>query len=224
VYEIALDNKRFLEVTQLQGKDYANLIDQYQQFDSHWRGLRDKMVAVATAPEPQQAEAATKGKKARGTTLPPAHFDPAQHVDSAIAEWQTKLQSSFWAALAREFSGKNVSINPFTDGKSFSASVRECVERYKASGEDPSVFVNDIWKNRVDREWRDALMKETMLGKTEYASLDKIVSELGQEKVDQKFIIYSLIVILIVFLSWWFFIRKPKAKVAVQAPPEPPKE
>ncbi len=47
VNEIATDNIRFLESTQLQPKDYANLIDQQEQFSTKWNGLREKMVAVA---------------------------------------------------------------------------------------------------------------------------------------------------------------------------------
>ena len=40
VYDIAADNLRFLEMTQLQPKDYANMIDQHEQFTAKWNGLR----------------------------------------------------------------------------------------------------------------------------------------------------------------------------------------
>jgi hypothetical protein len=90
------------------------------------------------------------------------------------------------------------------------------VSTLKASGQDASVFVNDVWKARVDREYREALVRDRVLGKTEYAMLDRMVSELGQEKVDSRFIIYSVIVVALAVLLWFIFTRKPK-----EQPPTP---
>jgi hypothetical protein len=100
--------------------------------------------------------------------------------------------------------------------------VRTYVDNLKKDDQDPSAFVNELWKGRIDREWREALSKESMLGKTEYAALDKLVSELSQGKVDQKFILYSLLVVLLVAAAWWFFVRKPKPKPAPPGQPEQP--
>jgi hypothetical protein len=211
VEEIANDNLKFLSVTQLQGKDYANLVDQYQQFNNRWKGLRDKMAAVAKAS--LRASATAGGSRAKGQ---PAIADQAgpdtsgAHVDSALVQWGSKLQTMFWGGLRKEFTDKGVTIDPFVDAPGFAASIRTYVAGLKASGQDPSLFVNEIWKAKIDKEWRDALTRDGMLGKTEYASLDKLVSELSQEKLDLKFIIYLLVVILLVFGGWWFFVRKPK--------------
>ena len=83
----------------------------------------------------------------------------------------------------------------------------------KTSGENSSVFVNDVWKLRIDREWREALSKDSMLGKMEYAALDKMVGELGAQKFDVQFIIYSLIIIILGVALWWFFIHRQKSKL-----------
>jgi len=147
---------------------------------------------------------------AKGGTPGAAQEDPGNHVDSVLVGWNTKLLSVFWTALGQEFTSKEVSIKSFSDGPSFSASVRAYVDSSKASGSDASVFVNDIWKERIDREWRDALSKESMLGKVEYAALDKYVSELGQQKFDAKFILYILVFAMVVAGIWWFVGRKPK--------------
>ena len=219
VYEIATDNVKFLEVTQLQGKDYANMIDQYQQFSNRWKGLREKIVAVAAASEEKKSAGVSTGKGKPGKPEPAATLNPGIHIDSLIAEWNAKLEASFWAGLAKEFSTRGVTVNPFNDPKSFSLSIRSYVESLKSSGQDPTVFVSEIWKARIDREWRDALSRESMLGKTEYAALDKVVSELSQQRVDQRFIIYSLIVVLVVIAGWWFFVRKPKPPTQEQKQP-----
>jgi hypothetical protein len=88
----------------------------------------------------------------------------------------------------------------------------------KASGEDATSFVEEVWKERIDREWGAALSKEVMLGKTEYQSLDQMVGGLSQKKFDMRFILYSLAVVALAVAIWWFFIRKPSPPPPVQAP------
>jgi hypothetical protein len=211
VEEIANDNVKFLSVTQLQGKDFANLVDQYQQFNNRWRGLRDKMTAVAKVSV--RGPVAATGARVKGQpaiTEQPGPDTTGARVDSALAQWGSKLQSIFWGGLRKEFTDRGITVDPFVDAPTFSASIRTYVAGLKASGQDPSFFVNEIWKARIDKEWREALTREGMLGKTEYAALDKAISELSQEKLDLKFIIYLLVVIVLVFGGWWLFVRKPK--------------
>ena len=218
VYEFAADNVKFLEVTQLQAKDYANLIDQYQQFKGKWDGLSDKMNAVAAVsmqPTPTGGKAPS-GPKAGTTIVRASKVPPRAQVDSVIMEWHKKLQATFWAALQQEFTTKQLTVLPFTDAAGFSASMRAYVDAVKQSGQDASVFVDEVWKGRVDKEWREALSKESMLGKTEYAALDKLVSELSKETIDLKFLLYIAIFLAVVFLLWWFFFRKAKPKAPQQ--------
>jgi hypothetical protein len=139
-------------------------------------------------------------------------------VDSLLTLWQAKLMNGFWSALEAEFTNRGAKVQHFTDPASFSASIRAYVDTLKATGSNVSVFVNDIWKDRVDKEWRESLIREKMLGKAEYAALDRLVSELAQEKVDQRFLIYSLGVVFLVLVGWWLFTRRPKAPPAAQPP------
>lgn len=221
VYDIAADNVKFLDVTQLQAKDYASLIEQQQQFKTKWTGLRDKINAVAISAEPSDnTKAATEpGKKGKGTAIKDTSThssvqEPATHVDAIMSEWEAKLKASFWASLNKEFSTKSVYVRPFTDAQSFAASMRLYVDSAKADGRDVFLFVNDIWKDRIDKEWREALTKDSMLGKAEYASLDKTVSELGEKKFDMKFILYVLVAAVAAFGGWWLVQRKPKSQSA----------
>jgi hypothetical protein len=50
-----------------------------------------------------------------------------------------------------------------------------------------------------------------MLGKEEYASLDKLVSELARSKIDMKFLLYVCIIGVVILVLWWLVARKPKA-------------
>jgi hypothetical protein len=210
IRDVANDNVRFLEATQLQGKDYANLLDQYQQFQNRWKGLSDKLQDVVTA---AQREAATPRGKAKGAAKTAAAIiSDRTQVDSSVAQWHQKLQASFWSAVEKEFTGRGVAVNHFVDAPSFDASMRAYIAAAKEGKQDPSVFVDEVWKERIDKEWRDALTRESMLGKTGYASLDKAVSELSQKKIDLRLILYIVVIVAIALAAWWFISRKPKSR------------
>ena len=217
IYDIAADNLQFLQTTELQPKDYTNLIDQRDQFANKWNGLRDKINAVSYASE---AEKAGKPGKGKGAAREPVIQQT--HVDSVLMDWDTRLASVFWSSLYKEFSSKQVKVLPFTDARSFDVSMRAYVDSAEAKGEDTKVFVEEVWKNRIDKEWREALSKESMLGKTRYAALDAYVSALGQAKVDLKFLLYAAIVVILVGGAWWYFGRKPKEQVpgGEETPPQ----
>lgn len=209
---IAQDNITFLTATTLEAKDYAVLVNQYEQFRNRWTGLKDKITAALIASSTPQVKA--KGKKAQAVQVTE---DPAAPVDAALAEWRTKLDASFWASLAKEFSSRGVVVQPFNDGKSFAGSIRSYVDAAKASGTDTKVFVDEIWIQRIDKDWRSALESESMLGKVEYASLDKTVSQLHKEKFNWQIVFWVVNVIAVVLVGWWFLTRKPK-NVQTQEP------
>jgi hypothetical protein len=213
VYNIAADNVRFLEATELQGKDFASLLDHYQQFDARWKGLSNRIQDVTLAAQalPQeQAKAMHPGSPAGQSVSRTAANPQTAKVDSLLSVWSSRLRGAFWGAIGREFTSRGVQIPPFSDAPGFSASVRTYVQSLETSGQDPTFFVDEIWKARIDKEWREALVRDGMLGKEEYASLDKLVSELVRTKIDMKFVLYVGIIGLIVFVLWWMLAKKPK--------------
>ena len=222
VYEIAADNVKFLDVTQLQGKDYGNLIDQYEAFNGRWGGLREKMTDVAATSAPVPAEpsggksakspAARGGaKEVRGATE--TAIAQAGHVDSVLAEWHARLNAGFWGGLQKEFTQAGITVAPFNDGPSFSSSIRSYVASLAQSKQDPQPFVETLWKQKIDRDWREGLMKDAMLGRAEYAALDKLVSTLSRETVDLTFIAYIAGILVIIVLIWFLVFRKKKGPV-----------
>jgi uncharacterized coiled-coil DUF342 family protein len=216
IRDVADDNVRFLEATQLQGKDYANLLEQYQQFQNRWTGLSEKLQDVASAAERRAASEPRKKGGSRAKTAAAIATDRAQ-VDSAVAAWSNKLQTSFWSALEKEFTSQGVTVNHFVDAPSFDASMRAFIAQAKEGKQNPTAFVENVWKERIDKEWREALIKEPMLGKTGYASLDKAVSELGEKTIDLKLIIYIVIIIAIALAAWWFTTKRSKGKAEPEA-------
>jgi hypothetical protein len=211
VEEIAGENAAFLSVTQLQPKDYGSVIDQYLQFNNRWKGLRDKITAAVLAGSKYGTGTVSgpSGKAKPGVPAPPPET-PGARVDSLLLLWGSRLQTMIWDGIAKEFTTKGITVDPFHDGASFASSIRNYMNTLKESGQDASTFVNDVWKARIDKEWREALAKPGVLGSAEYAALDREVSQLTRPAIDVKFIVYSLIVILLALAVWWFFVRKPK--------------
>jgi outer membrane murein-binding lipoprotein Lpp len=164
IEEVAGENARFLSVTQLQPKDYSSAVDQYQQFSGRWSGLRDKLVAAVLAGSKYGTATGSAKTGKGGAAVPPSVSEnPAARVDSLLTLWSSRLQTMFWQELGREFTNKGITVDPFNDGPSFSAGMRKYITSLKASGGDPNTFVNDIWKARIDKEWREALVKPAML-------------------------------------------------------------
>lgn len=218
VYDIAEDNLRFLEATQLQPKDFANLIDQHEQFTNKWNGLRDKINAVSYSPETPGGKSLQTGKgkgKAKATATEPVISQT--HVDSVLGDWDAKLASIFWGTVYKDLTSNGVKLQPFTDGRTFAASIRAYVDSAAAHGEDTRAFVEDVWKARIDKEWREALSHPSILGKAEYGVLDKYVSTLTEQRFDVKFVVYSVIVILLVVLGVWLFKRRSRPET--ETPP-----
>jgi hypothetical protein len=201
IADIANDNVRFLQSTTLEAKDYSTLVSQYSQFKTRWSGLRERITAAVLA---TNAVAARKSKGAQQT-------NPAEQVDAALEEWHNKLDVSFWASLMEEFKSRNVLVQPFSVAKSFSASIRSFVDASLKEGSDPKTFVDEIWIQRIDKDWRPALESESMLGKLEYASLDKVVSQLHKEKFNWSILWWALNILAVIAVGWYFLTRKPKA-------------
>jgi hypothetical protein len=209
VQDIASDNLRFLKATEFQAGDFTTLIDNYQQFSSHWLGLSDKIIAVA-----HTESAGTEGTAGTGGKTPAARTAGTGHVDSLVFEWHASLQKAFWTALGKEFTSRGVQIQPFTDAPGFSASIRACVQDNKANNTDARVFVEEVWKARVDREWKAALTRESMLGNEEYAALNALVTSLTPPTMDTSYLVYVGIIAVVAAVLWWLLARKRR-------PPEP---
>jgi hypothetical protein len=207
VHDIASENLRFLKATEFQAADFTTLIDNYQQFSSRWLGLSDKILAVA-----HTESGATEGTVAKQPAGRPAAG--TGRVDSLMFEWHASLQKAFWTALGKEFTGHGIQVPAFTDAPGFSASIRAYIQEVKTSNQDPRVFVEDVWKARIDREWKAALTRESMLGIEEYAALHSLVTGLTPPAMDTRYLIYIGIIAVVAAVLWWLLARKRR-------PPEP---
>ncbi len=218
VYDVASDNVRFLTATELQGKDFAALLDNYRQFNARWKGLSSKMQAVYLASQTPAGRGAQAGTGIAGAQ-PKAV--PAARIDSLLTEWNAVLRRTFWSTIEKEFAVRGAAVIPFSDAPGFSSSIRAYVEQVKNSGEDATAFVEDVWVARIDTEWKDALSHESLLGAKEYAALDMMVKDLATPVMDKKFLLYIGIVAIVALLLWWILSRKPKPPAVKPSAPAP---
>ena len=211
IADVAADNMRFVEATQLEGKDFGSVLDQYQTFRNRWNGLRD-MINEAYA----RVEAARRRTAAAGKETPNIQETlevPSARVDSVMAAWNRRVNDAIWAGVAKEFNARSIYLAPFSDGASFSESIRAYVDTLKTKQADATVFV-DVWRDRIDKEWRDALTREVVLGRAEYADLDKAVSELGGKKFDGTIIAILIGIVVVAGGGWWLLNRRTKEEPA----------
>ena len=129
-------------------------------------------------------------------------------------EWHASLQKAFWTALLKEFRERDIEVRTFSDAPGFSASIREYIQGVKTNKLDPRVFVEDVWKARIDREWKAALTRESILGNEEYAALHSLVTGLTPPAMDTPYLIYIGIIAVVAAVLWWLLARKRR-------PPEP---
>ena len=210
VEAVATDNVGFLQKTELQPKDYAGVVDRYQEFSTRWQNLREQIIAASVAGT--SGEPRTKPSTSRQGEGGSSVENPATRIDSLVQLWGSQLQREYWNGLAKEFVDRGIPIESFKDGNEFSTRVQAYVKALQESGDDPTHFIDDVWKARIDKEWRESLVKPAMLGAEGYAALDRTVSELGRPAIDGKLILYAVIFVTVIALVWWLFARKPKQR------------
>lgn len=212
VAEVASDNVRFLGVSALEPKSFASAADQYDRFAKRWQAFRPDIVAASTAARTAAlAKAAGTGS---AQSVPPPAVDPGVRVDSLLGLWKSTLDGAIWRGVAGEFAAKSIYLPPFHDGPSFAAAVRAYVDSAKASGKDASVFVNEVWKERIDKEWRDVLTRGDVLGREQYAALDASVSELGKKPFDMTIMLVLGLILLAVAAVWYVLSRRSRSASA----------
>jgi hypothetical protein len=214
VADVASDNVRFLDVTALEPKSFASAMDQYDRFAKRWQAFRPDIVEASKA-RAAAITRATGGGGTGGTTTTPAVIpDPGTGVDSLLGLWKATLDGAIWRSVAGEFAAKSIYLPPFHDGATFTAAVRSYVDSAKASGKDASAFVNDVWKERVDKEWREVLSRPEVLGKEQYAALDASVSELAKKPFDATIILVLALIALAVGAVWYILSRRGRTQQA----------
>ncbi len=206
VYEIANDNLRFVEVMKLQGKDFVPMVDQYSKFRKRWSVLQDKI-----------AEASLVDGRGGGTKSTRIKLQQVA-VDSVITEWNKALMSSLWKGIMAEFTAKGIMIPPFDNGATFKASIQQYLESARIKGSDETVFVEEVWKERIDKEWRSTLVQESVMGAATYAQLDLAVSEFAVKTLNWKTAGAIALVFVIVIGTILIRARRDRKAAAMRPP------
>ena len=83
IHQAAEQNLKFLETTQLTGKDLIQMLKEQHRFSSYWKGLGPKLAGLYVNRRERVREVAA--------------------IDTVVAQWGRKADSSLWAGLYKEF-------------------------------------------------------------------------------------------------------------------------
>ena len=167
VMEAAKENIKFLESTQLSGKDLPGMVKEQRQFSSNWKGLGPKLA---------DAYVNSKDRAKR-----------ASAIDSVVAEWGKKADSALWLSLNGEFAGKQIPVKPFHSGDEFVANLSNYFDEQtndsKSSGDEKTArlnhFLNDVWNPSIDSQWLPTLVDAGIITRDQQSQTGDEVGGLG---------------------------------------------
>jgi len=202
IMEAAKANLKFLETTQLSGKDLAGMVKEQRQFSSYWNGLGPKLANVYVSSKDRAKQIAA--------------------IDTVIAQWGRKTDSTLWTDLNGEFSSKQIPVQPFHSADEFVANLSKYfddqINDSKSSNEEKAKnlnhFADDVWNPSINSQWLPTLVDGGVITKdqenqlqTKFASWQSAVKPSHMFLYAGIFIIILIVIIVIVIRGR----KKPQA-------------
>ncbi len=208
ILQAAKQNTKFLESTQLTGKDLISMVKEQKQFGSYWKGVGPKLAAIYV------------GAKERGKQI--------AAIDTAIAVWGRKADSTLWAGLNSEFSGKQIPVQPFHNADEFVANLSQYLE---TQGGDPNAsstdkanklkhFLDDVWKPSVGSQWMPMLVDQGIITKDQQTQIQTRLTA-WENAASPSYTIWYILIIVVILVVIALVLRK-KRKTPQQSPPQNP--
>lgn len=189
VMEAAKENIKFLESTQLSGKDLAGMVKEQRQFSSNWKGLGPKL-----------ADAYVNSRdRAKQITA----------IDSMIAEWGRKADSTLWASLNGEFSSKQISVEPFHSSDEFVANLGNYFDEQtndsKSSSDEKASrlkhFLDDVWNPSINSQWLPTLIDAGIITRDQESQLQtKLATWEAATKPSHMFLYVAIFVVILLIV------------------------
>jgi len=208
VMEAAKENIKFLGSTQLSGKDLAAMVKEQRQFSSNWKGLGPKLVNAYVSSKERTKQIAM--------------------IDSAIAEWGRRADSTLWASLNGEFTSKQISVEPFHSSDEFVANLGNYFDKQtndsKSSTDERANrlkhFLDDVWNPSIYSQWLPTLVDAGIITRDQESQLQtKLATWEAATKPSHTFL-YAVIFIIILAVIIVIVIRNRKKPQAGGASPQ----
>jgi len=198
IMEAAKTNLKFLDMTQLNGKDLAGMVKEQRQFSSYWKGFGPKLANVYVNYKDREKQIAA--------------------VDSVISEWGKKADSTLWANLNGEFSSKQIAVQPFHSGDEFVANVNgyfdEQINDTKSSDAQKSDqlnhFLDDVWNPSINSQWLPTLVDAGIITRDQQNQLQVKLASWEAATKPSHALLYAVIFLAILFIIIIIVIRSRK--------------
>lgn len=204
IHQAAEQNIKFLGTTQLSGKDLVQMIREQRKFSSYWKGLGPRLSRLYVSQRDRERQIVA--------------------IDTAVARWGMKADSSLWAGLYSEFSTNNVPVDSFSNADQFVSSLSNYFDTQggdlKASATEKAsrlrYLLKKVWDPSINTQWLPMLVEEGILTKAQVTQLqDKLAAWEGATKPSYV-LLYAVVILIFIAVAAFFMWRRKKS------PPEAP--
>jgi hypothetical protein len=198
ILQAAQQNTRFLESTQLTGKDLLAMVKEQKQFSSYWKGVGPKLAAVYVA-------ARERGKQIAA-------------IDTAISVWGRKADSSLWAGLNQEFASKQIPVQSFGNADEFVANLGRYLDSQGGDVNAPKAdradklrhFLDDAWNPSLNTQWLPMLVDQGIVTKDQQAQLNAKLAAWQTAVSTSHTVMYIAIIAVLALLVLIFVVMRRK--------------
>ncbi len=204
ILQAAQQNTKFLESTQLTGKDLVQMLREQHKFSSYWKGLGPKLANLYVNKRERVKDVAA--------------------VDTAIARWGRKADSTLWSGLNAEFTSNKIDIQPFSNGNEFVTYLGAYLD---SQGGDPKAstsekaaklknFMDNVWNPSVGTQWLPMLVDEWIITKDQQTQLQTKLAAWQGAAQPSNWLTYTIIIIILVVLVIFVVSRRKKSPLQGQ--------
>jgi TolA-binding protein len=198
IMDAAKQNIKFLETTQLSSNDLVGMVKEQRQFSSYWNGLGPKLAAVYISSNDRAKQIAA--------------------IDTVVAQWGRKADSSLWAGLNAEFASKQIPVQPFHSGDEFVANLSKYFDDQTNDSKSSSAekesrlnhFLNDVWNPSINSQWLPTLVDAGIITRDQQSQLQTKLSTWEAATKPSHTLLYAVIFLVILAVVVFFVIRNRK--------------
>lgn len=205
IHQAAEQNLKFLETTQLTGKDLVQMLREQHKFSSYWKGLGPRLSNLYVNRREREREVAA--------------------IDTVIAQWGRKADTSLWAGLYKQFTDNKIAIDSFSNVGEFVANLGNYLDTQGGDKNAPEAernarlnnFLKTVWNPSVGTQWIPMLVDQGIMTKDQQTQLQSKLTAWEEASKPSYTLLYILIVLVAIVLV--FFILRRGRKRSIPPPP-----
>jgi hypothetical protein len=205
IHQAAEQNLKFLETTQLTGKDLVQMLREQHKFSSYWKGLGPRLSNLYVNRREREREVAA--------------------IDTVIAQWGRKADTSLWAGLYKQFTDNKIAIDSFSNVGEFVANLGNYLDTQGGDKNAPEAernarlnnFLKTVWNPSVGTQWIPMLVDQGIMTKDQQTQLQSKLTAWEEASKPSYTLLYILIVLVAIVLV--FFILRRGRRRSIPPPP-----